>query len=93
MITVTVAAAFPGLQEVMEVELAEGATVADALERSGLQERHPGIDFNASPVGIWSRVCGRDTVLRHGDRVELYRPLKADPKEMRRRRARAKPPR
>ena len=91
MISVTVAAALPGLQEVVEVELAPGATIAEALERSGLQARFPGIDFAAARVGIWSRPCRRDTVLRDGDRVEVYRELRADPKEMRRKRARFKP--
>ena len=91
MISVTVAAAMPGLQEVVEVELAAGATIADALQRSGLQARFPEIDFSRARVGIWSRPCARDTVLRDGDRVEIYRDLRADPKEMRRKRARLKP--
>ena len=91
MIRVLVAAALPGAQEVIEVELAEGATVAEALALSGLRERFPAIDFAAAQVGIWSRPCTRGTVLREGDRVEVYRELKADPKEMRRRRARLKP--
>ena len=91
MISVTVAAAMPGFQEVVEVELAPGATIAEALERSGLQARFPKIDFGAASVGIWSRPCPRDTVLRDGDRVEVYRELRADPKEMRRKRARLKP--
>ena len=92
MISVTVAAAMPGLQEVVEVVLAEGATIADALQRSGLQARFPEIDFAGARVGVWSRPCPRDTVLRHGDRVEVYRELRSDPKEMRRKRARRKPP-
>jgi hypothetical protein len=90
-ISVTVAAALPGLQEVVELELADGATVAEALARSGLVARFPRIDFAAARVGIWSRPCRRDTALRDGDRVEIYRDLKADPKEMRRKRARLKP--
>ena len=91
-ISVTVAAAIPGRQEVVEVELPGGSTVADALRCSGLEARFPGIDFAAAPVGIWSRLCPRNTALRDGDRVEVYRELKADPKEMRRRRARLEPP-
>ena len=93
MISVTVAAALPGLQEVVELDLAPGATVADALLRCGLQARFPDIDFATAHVGIWSRPCPRDTVLRDGDRVEIYRQLRADPKEMRRKRARLKPSR
>jgi putative ubiquitin-RnfH superfamily antitoxin RatB of RatAB toxin-antitoxin module len=90
-IRVSVAAATPARQEVVEIEMAEGATVAEALARSGLQARFPEIDFAAARVGIWSRPCVRDTLLRDGDRVEVYRELEADPKEMRRRRARLKP--
>lgn len=92
MISVTVAAAIPARQEVVEVELPEGSTVADALRCSGLEARFPEIDFAAARVGIWSRPSTRGTTLRDGDRVEVYRELKADPKEMRRRRARLKPP-
>ena len=88
---VAVVAALPERQEVVEVELPEGATLAEALERSGLQQRFPAIDFSTAPVGVWSRPCARDTVLREGDRVEVYRGLRADPKDMRRRRARLKP--
>ena len=91
MIRVLVAAALPGAQEVVEVELAEGATVAEAIEASGLRQRFAAIDFDAARVGIWSRPCTRATVLREADRVELYRELAADPKEMRRKRARLKP--
>ena len=91
MIRVTVAAALPDLQAVVEIELEEGADVAEALARSGLQERFPAIDFATARVGIWSRPCMADTVLREGDRVEVYRELRADPKEMRRKRARLKP--
>ena len=91
MISVRVAVAIPERQEVVELRMEEGATVAEALERSGLQTHFPGIDFAAAGVGIWSRPCARATVLRDGDRVEIYRELTADPKEMRRQRARLKP--
>lgn len=91
MIAVLVTVATPECQEVVEVEVADGATAAEALALSGLQQRFPAIDFAAAPLGIWSRPCARDTVLRAGDRVEVYRELLADPKEMRRKRARLKP--
>lgn len=87
----TVALALPDRQEVVALLLEDGSTVADALQRSGLARRCPEVDFSAAAVGIWSRRCERSQVLRDGDRVEVYRPLKADPKEMRRRRARLKP--
>lgn len=91
MIAVTVALALPDRQEVVALRLEDGSTVADALARSDLARRFPEVDLAAAPVGIWSRPCARSAVLRDGDRVEVYRPLKADPKEMRRRRARLKP--
>ena len=91
MIRVRVAVALPGEQEVVELELAEGSRVADAIARSGLAARFPALDFERARVGIWSRPCERDAVLRDGDRVEVYRPLQADPKEARRARARVKP--
>lgn len=91
MISVTVAIALPDCQEVVALRLEEGSTVADALARSDLARRFPQVDLAAAPVGVWSRPCERATRLRDGDRVEVYRPLQADPKEMRRRRARLKP--
>ena len=76
----------PRAGEVDEVglQLAPGATVADALRASGLQVRHPGLALDELPVGIWGASCDRDDALRDRDRVELYRPLRVDPKEARR---------
>ena len=88
---VQVAVALPSLQEVIELELPEGATVADALAAARLAERHPGVDFDAMRTGVWSREASGELRLRDGDRVELYRALRADPKDMRRRRARLRP--
>ena len=88
---VTVAVALPARQEVLEVHLEEGADVAAALAAAGVAERYPEIPLDRCDVGIWSRVCPRDTVLREGDRVEIYRPLAADAKAMRRERAKLKP--
>jgi putative ubiquitin-RnfH superfamily antitoxin RatB of RatAB toxin-antitoxin module len=85
---ICVVLALPATEDLVELELTGGATVADAIERSGLAGRHPGLDFAQLRCGIWSRPCERSQVLRDGDRVELYRPLEADPKEMRRKRAR-----
>ena len=88
---VTVAVALPSRQEVIEVELAARATVADALAAARLGERFPGVDFSTMRTGIWSRAAGAATGLRDGDRVELYRALEADPKDLRRTRAKVKP--
>ena len=84
---VTVAVALAARQEVIEIELAQGATVADAVAAARLPERFPGIDFAAMTLGVWSSAATQSTALREGDRVELYRPLTADPKDMRRNRA------
>lgn len=67
----------------VELELADGATLAEALHASGLAERH-GLVAETLDAGIWGRVQPPQTVLRGGDRVELYRPLTVDPKEARR---------
>ncbi len=81
----------PRAGEVDEVNLTleRGATVADALRASGLQARYPDAALEALPVGVWGAFCQRDDPLRDRDRVELYRPLRVDPKEARRRRQRA----
>ena len=77
-------------QEVVTLGLDEGATALDALRESGLAERHPGIDSGDPALGIFGRRVAAGTPLRDGDRVELYRPLKIDPKEARRAKAKAK---
>ena len=87
----SVAVALPDRQEVLEVELADGATVADALAAARVMERFPELAGQALRVGIWSRPCEPATVVREGDRVEVYRALAADPKDQRRARARVKP--
>ena len=91
MIRVSVAVATPARQEVAEIELPEGATVADAIAACGLETRFPREEFASLEAGVWGTRVARGTVLRDGDRVELYRPLKADPKDMRRRRVRPRP--
>jgi putative ubiquitin-RnfH superfamily antitoxin RatB of RatAB toxin-antitoxin module len=67
-----------------ELTLAEGSTLRDALQASGIEA--PGLDLATCPVGIFGKKKTADTVLRDGDRVEIYRPLVADPKDARRRR-------
>lgn len=87
-----VAVALPGRQEVIELTLPAGATVGEAIAAARLGERFPGLDVGTLQAGIWSRPCGAEAALRDGDRVELYRPLAADPKALRRARARLTPP-
>jgi uncharacterized protein len=81
-----------GEVDVVDLQLAFGATVIEAIGASGLPQRHPTADLERLPVGIWGRLCERGDVLREGDRVELYRPLQVDPKEARRLRQRAQGP-
>lgn len=74
--------------DVVELSLPLGATVIDALRASGLLERHPEIDPGASKIGVWGTLRPLDHLLRDHDRVEVYRPLRVDPKEARRQRHR-----
>ena len=82
---VSLVVAWPRRQEVIELELPEGSTVADALARAGA--RFAQEELSGMATGIWARPCPPETRLREGDRVELYRPLVADAKQMRRARA------
>jgi putative ubiquitin-RnfH superfamily antitoxin RatB of RatAB toxin-antitoxin module len=70
------------------LEVGEGATVRDAIERSGVLAEFSGIDLGRDRVGINGRLVSLSTPLKEDDRVEILRPLQADPKEARRRRAR-----
>ena len=82
--------ATPAEQNVIEVELPDGATVREAIVMSGVLTRFPEIDLAAAAVGIFGERAALDDPLEQDDRVEIYRPLLADPKEARRRRARKK---
>lgn len=73
-----------GSVDAVTLHLCSGATVAQALQNSGLLERYP--ELAQAPCGIWGRLCERHQVLRDLDRVEVFRPLKVDPKEARRQR-------
>ena len=87
-IRVTVAYAEPDRVFQVEIELPSGATVADAIARSGIRAQRPDVDIRPDRIGVFARKVNFDTPLRDGDRVEIYRPLKVDPKEARRQRAR-----
>lgn len=89
-IRVEVAYAEAKRQFLRRLELPAGATVADAIGASGLEHAFA-IDAGALAVGIWSKPVARAALVGDGDRIELYRPLKADPKEARRRRAQRSP--
>ncbi|MGB1172479.1 MAG: RnfH family protein [Marinobacterium sp.] len=89
MINVEVAYALPTEQKIIVLQVEEGTTVYDAVVRSRIAELYQQIDINSDPMGIFSRAIKdpKAEVLREGDRVEIYRPLIADPKEVRARRA------
>jgi len=74
-------------QAVIAVEAESSLSVQQAIERSGILRRFPEIDLAANKVGIFGKAARLDTPLAEGDRVEIYRPLIADPKEARKRRA------
>lgn len=86
-IEVEVAYARPERQLILRVRGLVGMTVAQAIARSGVVEQFPEIDLASAKVGIFSKVAKMDQVLQAGDRVEIYRPLIADPKEARKKRA------
>ena len=86
---VVVACAEAGLQSVLPLEVPAGCTAWEAVERSGILARHPGIDAATCGVGIFGVEVPRGHVLAVGDRVEVLRPLPEDPRERRRRLARA----
>ena len=84
-ILVEVVHARPERQLVVAVELPVGASAGDAVRASGIAAQFPGLDVEHAPLGIYGRRIERDHPLAPGDRVEIYRPLAADPKEVRRR--------
>ncbi len=74
-------------QAVLAIEVAPGTTVHQAIEHSGIARRFPEVDLTRAPVGIFGKRVARDAAVREGDRIELYRPLTADPKALRRQRS------
>ncbi|QDY42747.1 RnfH family protein [Candidatus Pantoea soli] len=86
-IHVEVVYALPDKQYLHSVTLEEGATVEQAIKASGILSLRKDIDLASNKVGIYSRPVKLGDEVQDGDRVEIYRPLIADPKEMRRQRA------
>ena len=76
-----------GKQDIVRLKLPVGATLQQALEASGLLAKYPEIDLKKNKFGLWNKLSKPDSVLRDLDRVEIYRPLIADPKEVRKQRA------
>ena len=69
----------------LKLDVPEGSTLREAVERSGLLERFPEIDLNVNKVGIFGKLSRLDTPLTDGDRVEIYRPITVDPETVERR--------
>ncbi len=74
-------------QNIQQVQVEEGATINDAIKKSGILKKYPEIDLSVNKVGIYNQVKKLDNVINNSDRVEIYRTLLADPKEVRRKRA------
>jgi putative ubiquitin-RnfH superfamily antitoxin RatB of RatAB toxin-antitoxin module len=86
-VSVEVIYALKDKQELVALKLPAGATAGEAVERSGLLGKYPEIDLARNKLGVFARLVKPDAVLRDRDRVEIYRPLIADPKEVRKKRA------
>ncbi|MCG3203330.1 MAG: Protein RnfH [Gammaproteobacteria bacterium] len=89
-VAVQVVYATPAEQVRIPLQVGSGSSVREAIEISGLLDRFPDIDLAADRVGIYGRLCALEDVVREGDRIEVYRPLRVDPKEARRLRATAR---
>ena len=92
MLAVEVAFARPDRQEIIPVTVPEGTTAVEAVKLSGIVDIFPEIDPDRIDMGIFGKVIKKpaEHALREGDRVELYRPLKIDPKQARLNRAKKK---
>lgn len=86
-ITVEVAFALPGKQLILKLDVASDATLEEVIQASGILERFPEIDLLKNKVGVFGKLGKLDDTLQAGDRIEIYRPLIADPKEVRKKRA------
>jgi putative ubiquitin-RnfH superfamily antitoxin RatB of RatAB toxin-antitoxin module len=86
-LTIEVVYGLPDRQKIIVTQVTAGTCVREAIEQSGIKQFFSEIDLDKNAVGIWNKTCKLTDSLRDGDRIEIYRPLIADPKEIRRRRA------
>ena len=86
-IMVEVAYALPNQQLIIPVQVAPEANAEAAIQKSGILKKFPEIDLSANQIGVFGKLIRLDTPLRNLDRIEIYRPLIADPKEVRKQRA------
>jgi uncharacterized protein len=87
---IEVAYALPEVQLIIELQVENGTTVEQAIQRSGILQRFPEIDLSLNKVGIFGKQVSPQQPVQAGDRIEIYRGLIADPKLARRQRAGAK---
>lgn len=88
LIEVEVVYALPRTQTVITLRVPAGTSVGEAIARSGIAATHPEVDWNSVAVGIFGQPASAAAALADHDRIEIFRPLIADPKQARRRRAR-----
>jgi len=84
---IEVAYALENKQTLLTLSTDEGTSLKEAIELSGILNTYPQIDLSKDKVGIFGKITKLDTILREKDRVEIYRPLIADPKQVRKERA------
>ena len=87
LLDIEVAYATPDREIIIALKLPRGSTANDAIERSGILRQAPEVDLAKNKIGVYGKLCGLDHPLHQHDRVEIYRPLIIDPKEIRRLRA------
>jgi putative ubiquitin-RnfH superfamily antitoxin RatB of RatAB toxin-antitoxin module len=87
LIRVQVSYALVDRQSVLNVDVPTGTTVAEAIQRSGILSRHPEIDLEVNRVGVFGKLRKTDAIVEDAERIEIYRPLIADPKAARKERA------
>lgn len=89
MIAIEVAYALPNKQQIIALEVAEGTSVKDAVLQSGIEKQFEGLDVSTAKLGIWGKAVTKpeQVLIKAGERIEIYRPLVADPKEVRKQRA------
>ena len=86
-ISIEVVYALPHEQALFKLQAPQDTTMDGAIRLSGIMEKYPEIDLDKNKIGIFGKLTRADAVLRDRDRIEIYRPLLADPKEARRKRA------
>lgn len=88
-ITIEIVYALPEEQTLLSFTVPEGTTLDQAIGLSGIQAHYPDLDLSTLKAGLFGKITPRTVIMREKDRIELYRPLIADPKEVRKQRAEA----